>query len=133
MNGHGKFNIDIKYIAFRLGFDKNQILISDITWHNTQQYTHTPYFLKFHEIAVTFDILSLYKNLTRNNNNKPLHNEINEPIVIHEIMINDVSIYIEKTSSKDDMAGGLNLWSALGAADNKQQKSLQGELFVCDV
>ncbi len=127
--GNGKFNIHFKYIAFRLGLDKNQIIIADVVWYNTEAYKSTPYFLKIEEISLTFDIISLYKNIMSrpDDASKNIPVEIT-PIIMNEIMISGVHIHIEKSANKEN-SGGLNLWSALGAGDNKQEeKSLQSEL-----
>lgn len=114
--GRGKFNIEFKYIALRLGLDTNQVVIGNIVWHNTATFKNTPCFLSVDEIVVTLDMSSLYylfiaPHLPFGCSGVPGAVNGSLPIVIKEVLINNVNIYVEKTANAKD---GMNVFAALG-------------------
>ena len=117
---NGKFDINIDWIALRIGWDKNQILFSGIVWKNPPRFKSTPCFISIKELTVTISSQYVYRALFRQNSAEE------SIIVIDEVVIDNAHIYIEKTSRKED---GLNLWAAFGAENVEDEKKCSGGLM----
>ena len=54
----GAFQVDFEWIAIRLGFDRSEVVLHNIKWHNPPIFRETPYFCSIEEVVVRFDFLS---------------------------------------------------------------------------
>jgi hypothetical protein len=116
---NGKFDINIDWIALRIGWDKNQILLSGIVWKNPPRFKSTPCFISIKELSLTISSQYVYRALCK-------QKSAEDSIVIDEVVIDCAHIYIEKTNRKED---GLNLWAAFGAESVEDEKKCSGGLM----
>ena len=114
-----KFDINIDWIALRIGWDKNQVLLSGIEWKNPPPFKSTPCFVSIKEVSLTLSNQFLYRALCQ------LYTA-DESIVIDEVVIDGVNVYIEKTDKKEE---GLNIWAAMGAKSLEDEKKYSGNLM----
>ena len=117
---NGKFDINIDWISLRLGWDKNQVVVSGIVWKNVPRFKSTPCFIRINEIALTVSTSFLYRTIMAKG-------KIEDSVVIDEVVIDTVHVYIEKTNRKED---GLNIWAALGAENPEEEKKVSGGILA---
>lgn len=111
-NGNA-LNMSIDWISFRLGFDRNEIILKNFVWYNPPLFKSTPHFIKVHQIIVVIDVKSTVQEFLFKNTRKSSH----PTVYIHSVEIDTCHVYIEKGKKKAD---GLNLWHALSTYEDEE-------------
>lgn len=109
----GAFNMSIEWISFRLGLDRNEIIIHGFKWKNPDAFKRTPYFIGIENITMTIDMERLIEIF--------FHNE-DKPIHIPFLAIDNLHVHIERGEKK---VQGMNLWAALGANEDPEEIEVQ--------
>ena len=60
---NGAFQVDFQWIAVRIGFDRSEVVLHNIKWHNPPLFIETPHFCTIEEVVVRFDLLSCIGSL----------------------------------------------------------------------
>lgn len=108
-NQSGAFNFKFGWVTVRLGLDVNVIAIHDFYWMNPDQFLHTPYLLRVDSLLVRFTPSALFNCFIKQ-----------QDLAIESIEIDKITIHIEK-----EKKSGLNLWAAMGAVAEDQEKEVR--------
>ena len=104
MSYNGKYDIHIGWIAYRGILDRCEVVIHNIVWRNPSEHFHrSPYILHVKEVSVsirTADLIAL------------LRDPYNAVIKLHQVLIDTVEIFIEKSDSKE-LEQPLNVFCAM--------------------
>lgn len=57
----GSYLVDVEWIGLRLGFERNEIVIHNMMWHNPPLFTATPYFVSIEDILIRWNIILPFK------------------------------------------------------------------------
>jgi hypothetical protein len=116
MTPSGGYNMSFNWLSLRLGLDESEIVLKDFVWHNTPQFTESPFFVKVKRLAIRFNPNTFVNAVLKGT-----------PISVTDIDIDGVVVYIERHA-----VYGLNLWACLGAdnqkSDNKIESSVVGNV-----
>lgn len=110
----GSYNISVEWVSFRIGLDRNEILFHGTTFHNPPSFKHTPYFIRIEDTRFVVDIYSMIDVLIFGNKSRSIH------IILLEM--DGINVYVERGEKKSD---GINVWAALGAQNDSQEKDVQ--------
>jgi hypothetical protein len=128
---NGKFFLEIKWISLRLGLDKNQIVVSGISWRNPSQFKK-PFFFTIRELTVSFDAASVLRAVRSGGASA---------IRVHEITLDKANVHLESDRPKPKGSGCLNVWACLGAETAEDEKAISvgvwkvgacHRLFMCE-
>jgi hypothetical protein len=114
----GSYNLTVDWISLRIGLDRNEVIFHGLTFHNPPQFQQTPYFIRVEETTVIVDLLSLVDVFVLGNKKRSIH------IFLWEF--DGIDFYVEKGYRRSQ---GMNLWAALGAANEDQEKDIQDYVF----
>ena len=104
MSYNGKYDIHIGWISYRGILDRCEVVIHNIVWRNPSEHFHrSPYILHIKEVSVsirTADLITL------------LRDPYNAVIKVHQVLIDTVEIFIEKSDSRE-LEQPLNVFCAM--------------------
>jgi hypothetical protein len=115
-NNCGSYLLNFEWLSFRLGMDRNEIVIYNFVWDNPEIFIETPCFLKVKQILIRFDINSIYNAI-----------RYEKPIIVEAVEVDNCDIYIEKATGS--YKNNLNLWSAIGATNSDDELDIQEKVI----
>lgn len=116
----GGFLMYFDWIALRIGYDHNEIVVHGFEWRNPPKYQveRSRYFLYVRKLSLQFDLRSLVDAILQREDrfgNK-------SPLRVWALEIDGLDVRIERGRRKKD---GLNLWASLGADNEKKADEVQ--------
>ena len=104
MSYNGKYDIHIGWISYRGILDRCEVVIHNLVWRNPSEHFHrSPYILHVKEVSVsirTADLIAM------------LRDPYNGVIKVHQVLIDTVEVFIEKSDSKE-LEQPLNVFCAM--------------------
>ena len=124
----GAFDMTVDWVTLRMGFDHNEVIVSNFIWHNPPQFEKAPFFLKLEQVSIVVDLRTTFEldTLVRLIASKlRLIVTTQEEgyrmkcVKIKSIDIRGIKVFFERGRRRSD---GLNLWRALGSVKEEEEE-----------